>query len=363
MKSLSKCAISTVVLGIVNGAWATLSTLGRWDISPSTTITLNTDATNGSDTATDCLGTGTGACKTVEGALGLAYTHFDLHGDTAPSKVKVLMGTNDSQGVHQAFHAFAGANGGAAVMIDGGGFTMSAAAQFYFGTVIQIRNITFTSSANCLEVLWGAKVYLLDGITFGACTGAQINIDSGAGHLEVINNYIISGSAAYHIIMASGASLYATNGTTVSFSGAVTFTYFILVASPAYANMQSLIYNLNGHTVTGQKGLIELNGVVLQSTSTLAVSGAVSGTGSVCRLTLASTASLAESQRVNVASVGGTTGCTTTSPTAVPIHIVDGTHIELTGTTFAGVYTSGGTVNIGLPGTVNPSISLGGQFL
>ncbi|MEI4861285.1 hypothetical protein Q8G41_27230, partial [Klebsiella pneumoniae] len=93
-------------------------------------------------------------------------------------------------------------------------------------------------------------------------------------------------------------------------------------------NLQNVTWNLAGNVVTGSEGIIELNGVVLQATATLPVTGAVAGTSSRCKLTVP-TGSLAEGQLVLVASVGGTTGCNTTAPTAVTGHIVDSTHLEL----------------------------------
>jgi hypothetical protein len=351
----------TIVVGIVNGAWATLQLPGRWKTA-SGALTVNTDFTNGND-ANDGLATGAGnALKTIEGALSVISNYFDLNGTGSPTQVTILMaaGSTDSQGVHQSFHSFVGANGGAAVKIDGNGGSITAAVQLYFGTVLQFRNITFSNAAgNCLQVFWGAKTYILDAVTFGACTGAQLQVASGAGHLEFINNFTITGSSGFFIIADTGASVQATAAITASFSTTATYTYFVLSASPAYTNLQSVTWNLNGHTITGQKANIQLNGVLLQSTATLAVTGAVSGTAAVCRLTMASTASLAESQRVIVAAIAGATGCNVTAA----VHIVDATHIELTGTTFGGAYTSGGTVQIGLPGTTDPATSTGGQVL
>jgi len=73
----------------------------------------------------------------------------------------------------------------------------------------------------------------------------------------------------------------------------------------------------------------------------LAVSGAVSGTGSVCRLTVLNTAGLVSGTSVIVAGLVGATECNGTTTVST---VVDGTHLELAGTTFTSVYVSGGTV-------------------
>lgn len=356
-----------IEFSIINGVWTVTSFPGRLKLTPNATITLNTDFAAGND-ANDGLGLGAGnALKTVEGCLSLIANYFDFNSTASPSKAICLMaaGSTDTNGIHQAFHAFVGCNGGACVVIDGNTTgTISSAVQFYFGSVIQLRRITLTSAGNCLEVHWTAKVYILDLVTFGACVGTQILIGDGAGHVELSNSYTVSGSTAFPIQVSDGGSLKAVPGITITISNSITITDWVLVASPAYVNLQGATFNLGGNVVTGAKTNVLLNGVVLQSTSTLAVTGAVSGTGAVCRLTMASTASLAEGQKIIVAGIAGATGCNTASPpVGSTTHIVDGTHIELTGTTFGGAYTSGGTVQIGLPGTADPSVSLGGQFL
>lgn len=355
----------TITFKIVSGAWQVFNFPGRVKLPTAATITLNTDYTNGNDT-NDGLATGAGnAFKTYEGCLSAIANYFDFNTTVSPSKAKCLGANDDAQGIHVSFHSFVGCQGGACVTMDGGGHAITASAQFYFGTVLQIRNITFTGLAantNCLDVNWGAKIYVLDLVTFGACTAAHVAVHVGAGHLEFDSSYTVSGNAVNHIFLSDGASVIAVGAQTVTISAPISVTKWIEVDSPAYANLQAQTFNLGGNVVTGSEAQVQLNGVVLQSTTTLTVTGAVAGTSSRCKLTVPTT-SLAEGQLVLVAAVGGTTGCTTTAPTAVAVHIVDGTHIELVGTTFGGSYTSGGTVQIGLPGTSQPGITLGGQLL
>lgn len=73
------------------------------------------------------------------------------------------------------------------------------------------------------------------------------------------------------------------------------------------------------------------------------VSGAISGTAGVCRLTVPGTNGYVTGNTVTVASVTGATGCNVTTT----LTVIDGTHIELDGSTFGGVYVSGGLVSSG----------------
>ena len=89
------------------------------------------------------------------------------------------------------------------------------------------------------------------------------------------------------------------------------------------------------------------------------VSAAVSGTGSTVKLTTTNPHGLISGAVVTVAAVGGTTEANGTWIARV----VDTTHIELLGTTFANAYTSGGTVTkVGAVMTSN-SASTGAAYL
>jgi hypothetical protein len=77
-----------------------------------------------------------------------------------------------------------------------------------------------------------------------------------------------------------------------------------------------------------------------------AVTGAVSGTAGVCRLTISPAivgSGLVAGNAINVTSITGTAGTACNVATTIST-VVDTTHIELAGTTFSGSYTSGGCV-------------------
>lgn len=84
-------------------------------------------------------------------------------------------------------------------------------------------------------------------------------------------------------------------------------------------------------------------GLTLESLNTigsLTVTGTASGTAGRVRLTMASTATLTTGDIKDVASVGGTTEANGTWT----INVIDATHIDLVGTTYANAWTSGGYV-------------------
>ncbi len=77
----------------------------------------------------------------------------------------------------------------------------------------------------------------------------------------------------------------------------------------------------------------------------VAVTGAANNGSGLCRLTVGAGLATGKvtGETVTVASVGGATGCNVTTT----ITAIDATHIDLVGTTFGGVYTSGGTISGG----------------
>lgn len=88
----------------------------------------------------------------------------------------------------------------------------------------------------------------------------------------------------------------------------------------------------------------------------MAVSGAVSGTLGVVRLTVNSTSQAVTNDICNVSGIVGTTEANG----AFPITVIDATHIELQGSAFVNAYVSGGVaVDVTVPGNVtNPSVAI-----
>jgi hypothetical protein len=86
---------------------------------------------------------------------------------------------------------------------------------------------------------------------------------------------------------------------------------------------------------------METTAVLVPSTpAALGVSNAANNGAGLIRLTISSTSGLATGQEVNVASVGGTTEANG----SWLITVIDGSNIDLHGSTFTNAYISGGTV-------------------
>lgn len=79
------------------------------------------------------------------------------------------------------------------------------------------------------------------------------------------------------------------------------------------------------------------------------VSGAASGTGAVIRLTVSSTTNIVTGNVVFIRDVGGLSAANGVQT----VTVIDGTHLELQGTTFAATYTSGGEGQVEVKLNVN----------
>ena len=106
----------------------------------------------------------------------------------------------------------------------------------------------------------------------------------------------------------------------------------------AGAGIPSQIYTSASFSIIG-------NGINSFSPLTLTITGAVTGTTNVgqCKLTVSSTTGVAIGQAVAVTGIAGATGTACNATTTVSA-VDDSTHLELAGTTFAGTYSSGGSV-------------------
>jgi hypothetical protein len=120
------------------------------------------------------------------------------------------------------------------------------------------------------------------------------------------------------------------SGETTAFDKALIFDYVQNKWAPVMLTGQAL-------------GSVAQSGFTLESLGTIgsnAISGAADNGSGLIRLTVVSTADYTTGQIKDVHNVGGTTEANGTWT----ITVVDGTHIDLQGSTFANMYTSGGYV-------------------
>jgi hypothetical protein len=266
-------------LANVDGAWVKIIDPGRWRPNcGGNTLIVNTDSAKGSNQTgfADGLGSGTEAFKSVQFALHRVLTDFDFAG-MPQTRVKILMaaGSTDSAVVHYTPHASnPGSQGGAALTIDGNGGALTGGAQFYFGAIVQIRNVTLSSSSgSCLVSTQNAYVEINDLVTFGACAGPHIAI-SNYGTVELFSDFTISGSAA-NFVQNLGGTLREGGGTirladNITYSGPVVFGFY-----PGLTNLQAAKWALDGHTVTAKKYEVQANHVLSGAAN---IPGTIAGT-------------------------------------------------------------------------------------
>lgn len=268
-----------VELTNVNSSWAKTIDPGRWRPNcGGDPLVINTDSNNGLDQIgfADGLGTRTEAFKSVQFALQHVLTDFDFAG-TPQTRVKILMaaGSTDLTIVHYTPHASnPGSQGGAALTIDGNGGLLTGGVQFYFGAIVQIRNVTLSNKSGlCLVSTQNAYVEINDLVTFGACSGPQIVIGTYAT-VELFNDFTISGNAT-NFVQNLGGTLREDGGTIrltndITYSDAVVFAFY-----PGLTNLERAKWSLDGHTITAKKYDVGANHVL---TGAANIPGTVAGT-------------------------------------------------------------------------------------
>ena len=271
-----------VELMSVDGVWIKTINPGRWRQNcGDNPLVINTDSTKGTDLRgdSDGLGMGAEAFKSVQFAIQHVLTDFDFAG-TPQTRIKILMapGSTDAFGIHYAPHASnPGSQGGAVLTIDGNGGYITGQSDFLFNAIVQIRNVTFSNaSGTCLDVEQQAYVLLDDLITFGTCTGSQINVGP-YGQVEFFNNFTISGGGGFFVTNGGGI-LYTGGPITAAVSNDVTYSNAVVVGQfPGWTHLGQMTWSLGGNSVTGKKYDIGSNHVLTGSAN---IPGTVAGTTS-----------------------------------------------------------------------------------
>jgi|HubBroStandDraft_6_1064221.scaffolds.fasta_scaffold121621_1 hypothetical protein len=271
-----------VELTSINNLWIKTVDPGRWRQNcGDNPLVINTDSTKGTDLRgdSDGLGTGAEAFKSVQFAIQHVLTDFDFAG-TPQTRVRILMapGSTDSVGIHYAPHASnPGSQGGAVLTIDGNGGYIVGQSDFLFNAIVQIRNVTFSNaSGTCLNVQQQAYVLLDDLITFGTCTGSQINVGL-YGQVEFFNDFTIAGGGGFFVTNAGGI-LYTSQAITATVSNDVTYSNAVVVGQfPGWTHLGQMTWSLGGNTVTGKKYDIGSNHVL---TGSARIPGTAAGTTS-----------------------------------------------------------------------------------
>jgi hypothetical protein len=273
-----------VQLSNVTNAWVETIDPGRWRPNCAAfPLVINTDSKNGSDQAglADGLGTGAEAFKSVQYALQYVLTDFNFAG-VPQTQVKILMapGSTDTTGIHYAPHGSNPASqGGAVLTIDGNGGVLIGQSDFLFDAIVQIRNVTFSNpTGTCLNVQQLAYVLLADLITFGTCTGAQINVGM-YGQLEFFKDFAISGGGDYFINNTGGA-IYTGGPITAAVLNNIAYKSDVVVGQfPGWSQLGQITWSLSGNTVTGKKYDIWSNHVLTGSANIPGTEAGTTSTG------------------------------------------------------------------------------------
>lgn len=224
-------------------------------------LTIYVDSVKGSDVGNNGFSPGS-AFKTLQAAYNSLQQGFDFGGNVVTIQHAANQTFGDNLTITSAWV------GGGRLIIDLGGGTWnvtSADCLDIFDTAISgnltLQNGTLetTTSGSCLVLEGsGVNLFLGAGITFGACALVHMIAQVGA-HIEIPNNYAISGGAVEHFNTQIGG-IIAWNGATVTVSNNPAFTFF------AFSQLGGQAFFFNGAnftgSATGQRYLIENGGSI-----------------------------------------------------------------------------------------------------
>lgn len=191
----------------------------------------------------------------VDAAVALASTNA---GD-----VVVRLLDNSSDGAYLPYSNRG--NGGGVVRIQGLNSSVSVGSPISAtnsGSGWQIESITLSGWSSCLIVEGDSRVTIASGVSFEETTESQIIVRNG-GRLVITNGCTIKGGSTggAHIDVESAS--YAKIGGSVSFSTDCDFDLGFVrsLGGLGYIDVSDANYQLNGHTVTGQRYNLNGNGV------------------------------------------------------------------------------------------------------
>lgn len=260
----------SMLVFLQNGVWQ--NNWARVKV-PGGPLTINCHGASGSDTdgVSDGLATGAGAFLSLQHALHFMLQNFDFSSQPQ-TLVTLLMGANDPGLIHYAPHdGQAGAQGGAAILIDMGGHQINTGAgggtaiQTYFASVLQLRNGTVISDGGwAIETDWGSKMFVLDLVTFGIAGITALGHLHGlnGSKIEVDNNYTVAGNVSQGHVLASALAIV-NLGVVATFSNNFSgFTAWIQSQFGSQVLASGSTWTLAGHTVTAPAYSVTSNAVI-----------------------------------------------------------------------------------------------------
>jgi hypothetical protein len=226
-------------------------------------LTLYTDYVNGND-SNDGLHAVNSPMKTAQAAMMRASTTLDFGGQQIT--IRLADNTTDLQGIHFAPHALVGAEGGAALIVEGGTNSViqsntSTAVDLFNGAVAMFKNLKLVSGAGaCANASYGARLYLQN-IEFGAAAAFHIGTNS-FGNVVLYGNTKISGNAGAFL---TGNQGYFEAGGDIKFMSNTSYSWFVMM-NGGLASFGPTTITLDGKTVTGQRYSVSGFGKLISST-------------------------------------------------------------------------------------------------
>jgi hypothetical protein len=277
--------LQAVVVYVSSGSWATYGQPTRYKKAG---INLYVDVNNGND-SNDGLSTGSSAYKTIGAACAALYRDVDCA--NAQPTINIAAGlypeTVTIQGQLTGFNfvLFQGASSATVTWRPNGAACLIVADN----AECQVSGIKFdnaggASNTVAISMHQPSVIDVLNDIQFGAFPGASschINNDKG-GYVNMPASYTISGGAAYHIQLSSGAVLTQSGGGTISIQNTPTFTTMYFAVLGTMINFTGTV-TYSGAPATGaQKYSLDYLSCMVSSGSTIpgSVAGAT-GHGSV----------------------------------------------------------------------------------
>lgn len=268
-----------VEVEIINGVWATKINPGPYQLSGAAN-TLHVNHTSGlAPPASDCMGTGAGACDTIADAAIIFQSHTNCSGqqpfiqvDDSSFTENVSLNGVTCPGVNN-LQIVGNATTPDNVVWNAGTASVPGLNVSDHATVIVngFKLQCSISGAIDLQVNQGALLGF-ENIDFGNCGGGKHISVAGNGVLVFEGGtYTISGATfGFHLVMAGAGYFAPVGGNTVSVPNAMAFTQFYNVTGPGFINT-TLVYSGTGAGAgsTGTKYSVTANGVLLLNTTTL----------------------------------------------------------------------------------------------
>lgn len=251
----------------ISNAWVETGYPWRQRWKPSAAFTFFADASNGSDTTADCLGTTTGACATLVNTFNRIFNYTDSSGGLSQAVISSTGTFSTGDVIHMAGPLPGGAGNAVLVWNGNGSTTVTTSsgnpclAAFDHATV-EISGLTCNGTvgnAGCFTVGAGAVMFFITSdVTCDPGTNVGFAGQDPGSKFEFVNvnlNFNSTGGSPNSIFFLSLGAVAAWDssksislGNNMAFSNAT-----IVVTELTDMHFGGTTFNLNAHTITGTR--------------------------------------------------------------------------------------------------------------